>query len=105
MTEPMSYRIKNIIDRYVEHGVPVGDFLTAFLSKDLTAIARADEGNRRSLLSIWSYCYNEIPAGCWGSPGAVKSWIEQKRKLREFAGSFVEAARVADANFGPEKIE
>jgi hypothetical protein len=71
------------LKRYVEHGIPVGDFLTAVLENNLReAFGRADIYNREALFDIVCYCWNEIPATCWGSPERVKAWIEMHRKRR-----------------------
>jgi len=75
-------RIINSLDRYVNHGIPTGGFLRAFLAKDLTAISLADNENRIALWEIWLYCYNEIPSLCWGSYKAVDAWIEMKTQER-----------------------
>ena len=68
---------KQAIDAYVQDHRPVGDFLTAVLSNDLAlSFGRADEENRRALFDIVSYCWNEIPGPCWGSPKKVRAWLE-----------------------------
>jgi len=70
---------KEAIDRYVKDGIPVGGFLTAFLSNDLMgALGRADINNRFALFAIADYVYNEIPANCWGSVEIMQSWMEMK---------------------------
>ncbi len=69
-------RMKQSIDRYVEHRTPVGSFLTAVLKNDLCqAFSQADEDNRVNLFEIVAYCWNEIPGDCWGSPEQVKAWL------------------------------
>lgn len=75
--------ISSIMD-YVNHGVPPGDFITAVLSNDLKeAFGRADSFNSANMKLIVEFCYNYIPAGCWGSPERVKAWLEFKRQQRE----------------------
>ena len=75
----MNNSIKEGIDRYVNHRIPTGAFLEAVLSNDLKgAFGRADEDNRRDLFEIVSYCYNEIPGDCWGSPERVSAWLKQE---------------------------
>ena len=70
-------RTKDAIDRYVNDHRPVGGFLTAVLSNDLAgSFWKADEENRANLFHIMAYCWNEIPAPCWGSPEKVKAWLK-----------------------------
>ena len=74
-------RTKDAIDRYVEAHRPVGGFLAAVLSNDLAySFWRADQENRANLFDIVVYCWNEIPAPCWGSPQKVKAWLQAPHK-------------------------
>lgn len=67
---------KESIDLYVSERRDPGDFLTAVLSNDLReACARADDSERLNIHQTVQYCYNHIPAGCWGSRERVKSWL------------------------------
>jgi len=69
--------ILEAINQYVCYHCQTGDFLLAVLTNNLReAFARADEGNRKVLFQIISYCHNEIPGICWGTPDKVKQWIE-----------------------------
>lgn len=62
--------------RYVQYGVPPGDFLQAVLRNDLTeAIGRADHENLILLPAIVSYVYNRMPHNCHGSGEIVAAWI------------------------------
>lgn len=71
------------IRAYADEGWPTGGFLMAVLSNDLKeAYGRADDGNIEAMYEIIKYCYNEIPSACWGSPEAVKEWIEKKQTER-----------------------
>lgn len=71
------------IRAYADEGRPTGGFLKAVLSNDLQgAFGKADDGNQATMFEIISYCYNEIPSACWGSPEAVKKWIEKKQAER-----------------------
>jgi len=79
----MKQSTKEGIERYVEQGVPLGDFLLAVLSNDLKgAFGRADDENRRDLYEIVQWCYNEIPSDCWGSPEKVRQWLYTKSEER-----------------------
>lgn len=72
-------RTIDALDRYVEHRIPTGGFLQAVLENDLfAAMGKADVYNRQSLFDIVEYIYNELPRACWGSPDAVKAWLEVK---------------------------
>lgn len=65
------------INRFVLLHEGKGDFITAVLCNDLReAFARADHLNQKVLFQIVSYCHNQIPGNCWGSPEKVKAWIE-----------------------------
>lgn len=74
---------KQIIDDYVEHGVPPGGFVRAVLANDLMgAFKAADMNNTCSMHEIVCYVYSEIPAGCHGSHAIIDEWINNKRKQR-----------------------
>ncbi len=69
------------INRFVLRHQPVGGFLTAVLSNNLReALAQADPNNATIMLQIVSYCHNEIPGSCWGSPEKVKAWLDMAVK-------------------------
>ena len=71
------------IKRYVERGIPTGDFLRAVLSNDLIqALGRADESSRENLFEICTYIYNGIPSETWGSPRKYEAWLDKKHKER-----------------------
>ncbi len=70
---------KAALDRYVEHRLQPGGFLTAVLSNDLFgAVAKADSENRAALADIVVYIYNNIPSDAWGSRDTVWKWCENK---------------------------
>lgn len=67
------------LDNWGKFGYECGGFLTAVLENDLFgAAARADHINIKLIPDIVRYVYNELPAACWGSPGAVKRWGDMK---------------------------
>lgn len=71
------------LDQWAASGVPTGDFLRAVLSNNLfEAVCRADDDNIKVIVEICRYIYNELPAGCHGSPEKVKAWAEMKAKER-----------------------
>ena len=64
------------LERYIERGLPVGDFLTGVLENDLfKACSHADSNNKRNLPAFVGYLYNKAPQGCWGSKENVRTWI------------------------------
>ena len=67
------------LDRYVNHKIAPGGFLTAVLCNDLReACGRADSINRHILFDIVGFIYNGIPASIWGSPEAVQQHLGAK---------------------------
>lgn len=76
------------LHRYAEEGIPTGGFLRAVLSNDLReAFGRADMENRATLYEIVSYCYNELPGSCWGSPERYEAWIAKHAESRAIAAA------------------
>ena len=72
------------LQRYIDHGIQPGSFLSAVLSNDLReAVGRADDTNIHCLPAYIRWLYNEAPAMCWGSPEAVDSWrgIPERQKI------------------------
>ncbi len=69
--------IQDGVERYIEHGVPPGDFLTAVICNDLReSFGRADEVNIARMFDIVGFFYNEAPGGCWGSLEKMKRWVK-----------------------------
>lgn len=68
--------IQGAAQRYVEHGIAPGGFLTAVICNDLFgAVGRADSTNRRALPEICQFWYAEAPGVCWGSPERMERWM------------------------------
>lgn len=64
------------IRRYIEEGLPTGDFLRAVLCNDLqSAVASADWINRPRLAEIVDWLVAYAPHACWGSPRKHDDWI------------------------------
>ncbi len=96
MPSPTNIRpdIRAALDRYAEHGLPVGDFLQAVLANDLMdAIGRADDYNRATLYDICCYVHNDMPSACHGSRQAYREWV---------AAKFGDPNRTAEAHIGPD---
>jgi len=75
-------RMMEGLDRYIEKGIPTGDFLYAVLSNNLWfAVNHGDEENLKNLPAYIGYLVNKAPSNCWGSPEIVKEWMKKKREL------------------------
>lgn len=73
---------------WVNHGTPPGGFLEAVLTNDLQqAFGRADSINMWSMPHIVAYCWNKIPAECWGSVENVRGWQALMREKHEAGNS------------------
>lgn len=69
-------RMMGAIERYVNQGIPPGDFLTAVICNDLfEAVGRADEENMANLPAYVAYFYNEVTGACWGSRERMAAWM------------------------------
>ena len=69
---------------YRDDGQPVGSFLEAVISNNLSdAISQADEYNRATLYHLIAWMYNEFPAPLWGSAEKYASWVATKKEERE----------------------
>jgi hypothetical protein len=67
------------LDRYVNHKLMPGSFLTAVLSNDLFgAVGRADSENLAALPDLVKYIYNNVPSAAWGNRDAVWRYVEDK---------------------------
>ena len=65
------------IDRYIEKGIPPGDFLIAVLKNDLSeACAAADLVNMHNIPGIVAWFYNHAPSSCYGSEKKLLEWIK-----------------------------
>lgn len=69
------FHIRDGIARYINHGDPVGGFLTAFLDNDLRGtFDHADDENQRHMREIMRWFYNHAPGPCWGGAEKRKAW-------------------------------
>lgn len=72
----ISESTQGALERYVEHKIEPGGFLTAVLSNNLVeSFARADSFNQHNMKEIVSFIYSELPSNCWGSREIVNKWI------------------------------
>lgn len=80
----LPHNLQGGMKRYIEDGIPTGDFLRACLSNDLMeAVGQASTKTYEYLYSVMMFLYNEAPARhsdikLWGSREVVKQWIEHK---------------------------
>jgi hypothetical protein len=73
--ERVPEHMRSGIRRYIEEGEPVGHFLTALLSNDLSgAVAHGDLINQAALVDWVKFLHNEAPSGAHGSLDNVRSW-------------------------------
>jgi hypothetical protein len=69
---------------YIDHGIPVGHFLTAVLENDLfEACGRADDDNINNLPAFVAFLYNEVTPQCYGSREKVRAWLKMHEARRE----------------------
>lgn len=67
--------MRDAMQRYLEQGIPPGDFLSAVLNNDLReTCSRADHINRYLLFDYVRWLYNNAPVAAWGYQGAVRDW-------------------------------
>lgn len=72
------------VQLYIEHGIEPGGFLTGVICNQLKqSFMCADDINIHRMLDIVNFFYNQAPMGCWGSPEAMKQWIEHKRAEKD----------------------
>jgi len=74
-------RMRPSLVRYIEKGVPAGNFLTAVFENDLSnAVGYADKENMLNIPAYVHFLYNYAPSKCWGSKEKVKKWVSEHRK-------------------------
>lgn len=69
------------LERYLNHGIMPGSFMTAVLENNLVeAFGRADMDNEINMKNIVGYVYNHLPSNSWGSPQRVQDYLKQFHK-------------------------
>ena len=72
------------LQRYINEGRPVGNFLKAVICNDLRlAVGYADDHNVNNLPAYTTYLHNEAPSGCHGSEAKYKAWIKKFADARK----------------------
>lgn len=73
-------RYRDGTERYVEHQIRPGHFLSAVLSNDLKgALGYMDDPTGASLLQVFRWLLSEPPATCWGNAAKVDRWVEDRQ--------------------------
>ncbi len=75
---PIREDLYGALERYLNHGIMPGSFLTAVLENDLKeAFGRADIDNEANMKNIVGYMYNNFPSNAWGSKEKVRQYLTQ----------------------------
>jgi hypothetical protein len=70
-------KVQVALTAFVEHGVPVDDFLYAVLSNNLySAVSCANVEEQKALKDIVSWINDYAPSPCWGAEAKVLRWVE-----------------------------
>ena len=70
--------------RYIEHGVPPGDFWQGVLEVDLRKmIDHADDTNINLIVPYYIFCYNELPSNFWGTAARVQRFLATHPRNKE----------------------
>ena len=73
---------------YIEHGVPLGDFLSAVVTNNLKgAVFFADNVNLACLPAYVQYLHWEAPSSCYGSDQKMEDWIDIHAIIDSLAAS------------------
>lgn len=81
---PIRDDVKQALIGYAIRGERLGHFLTYVVENNLfQALGQADSYNRASIYQICHFIYNELPAGCWGSPEIVKKHYARFRSKQD----------------------
>lgn len=68
------------LERYTNERIETGGFLRAVLENDLRcAFKRTIPGSEHQLRALIDYCFEHLPRRAWGTPDAVRLWLEEKR--------------------------
>lgn len=91
----MTEQSKESLYNYFVHGLEPGSFMTSMLCNDLCGAAgRADFVNIGLLGEYAKWLVNHAPYQSYGSPEAVKGWLNKNEYFRQFQKELV-AERLA----------
>lgn len=69
--------LRHGIQKYIEHGIPPGNFLEAVLCNDLKgACFSGDPFTVKYLPTLVRWLWNYAPLNCHGADHKVRTWIE-----------------------------
>ena len=72
---PVNCALQAGLERYVEHGVMPGGFMSAVLRNDMkNAFRYADDENAQNMANIMQWIECNLPIRCWGSASRVAVW-------------------------------
>lgn len=72
------YMIEPVV-AYIFDGEPLGGFLTALFSNNLTETYLCADIHNLSHIKDWAaVLYHDIPMGCWGSKQHINNWTGLK---------------------------
>ena len=72
--------MQDAMERYMEHGIEPGSFLSAVLCNDfMNAVWRADEFNLEVLGVYARWLYQKAPPASFGSIKKFRSWVKERR--------------------------
>ena len=78
---PIREDLYGALERYLNHGIMPGSFMTAVLENDLMeSFGRADVSNSANLKNIVGYIYNNVPSNAWGSKERVKDYLKHLKQ-------------------------
>jgi hypothetical protein len=78
---PIREDLIGALQRYLDHGIMPGRFLTAVLYNNLReAFNRADYENLQNIANIVRYLYNQFPANAWGSQENMTNYLKSLRE-------------------------
>lgn len=76
INEPVNEFIRAAVQRYVEHHIPFGSFMSAVIIGDLAeAERRADSHNKKHLAEIVAYVEEHVPSEARGSAQNYADWV------------------------------
>jgi hypothetical protein len=78
IADAVPFHLRDGLRRYVEHGIPPGDFLKALISNRLwETLTRADDTlGRDEITAIFRWLYQCAPPECFGTFDKMQAWVD-----------------------------